>query len=219
MDINNKEILARNLAFYMDKNSIDRNKLCEDLNFKYSTVCEWLSAKKYPRMDKIEILANYFNINKSDLIEETPISKLTLKTSVGHILDNKDIRMIPVFESVSAGFGAYADEKIIEYIPLHIQNSYDADNMLAIKVIGNSMYPKIEDGDIIAVRKQSDFENGQIAVVLVDGDEGLVKKIYQEQNKITLVSCNPEYPDKVFIGEEIERLSVVGVVNMIIKRV
>lgn len=178
---------------------------------------------KNMRKDRIGKYAKALRVSPSEFLEiendDEPDNQTYIKTSVGHILDNKDIRMIPVFESVSAGFGAYADEKIIEYIPLHIQNSYDADNMLAIKVIGNSMYPKIEDGDIIAVRKQSDFENGQIAVVLVDGDEGLVKKIYQEQNKITLVSCNPEYPDKVFIGEEIERLSVVGVVNMIIKRV
>lgn len=70
MDNKNKLIIAKNLAFYMSQKGVDRYKLCEDLNFKYSTVSEWLSANKYPRMDKIEILANYFNINKSDLIEE-----------------------------------------------------------------------------------------------------------------------------------------------------
>ena len=81
------------------------------------------------------------------------------------------------------------------------------------------MYPKIEDGDIVAVRKQSDFENGNIVVILVDNDEGLVKKIYQDSDKVRLVSINPEYPDKIFKGEEICRLRVVGVVKQIIKNV
>ena len=70
MNNSNKIILSKNLVYYMENNNIDRNKLCKDLGLKYSTVSEWISAKKYPRIDKIEILANYFGINKSDLIEE-----------------------------------------------------------------------------------------------------------------------------------------------------
>lgn len=209
--------LAENLKNERKKLGYSQKEFAEKLNMNARTYASYERGERDISTAVLLEICKALDISSDKLLDNVP--KSTIKTSVGHILDNKDIRMIPVFESVSAGFGAYADEKIIEYIPLHIQNSYDADNMLAIKVIGNSMYPKIEDGDIIAVRKQSDFENGQIAVVLVDGDEGLVKKIYQEQNKITLVSCNPEYPDKVFIGEEIERLSVVGVVNMIIKRV
>ena len=73
-ELGNKQVFAKNLQRYMDKENIDRYKLCKDLNFKYSTVSEWLAAKKYPRIDKIEILANYFNILKSDLIEEPKIT-------------------------------------------------------------------------------------------------------------------------------------------------
>lgn len=135
------------------------------------------------------------------------------------ILDSNNICMIPLFESVSAGFGAYADSTRIGFIPMYIETEYDAENMLAIKVTGDSMYPKIEDGDIVVVRKQSDFENGDIAVVLIDGDEGLVKKIYYNNEKTTLVSINPEYKNMVFTGSEIERISVVGVVKKIIKEV
>lgn len=68
-NIGNKEIFAKNLSSYMSKNEIDRYKLCDDLDFKYSTLSEWLSAKKYPRIDKIEKLANYFGVSKSALIE------------------------------------------------------------------------------------------------------------------------------------------------------
>lgn len=72
-----KETLARNLQYFLDKKGIDRNQLCAELNLKYSTVSEWLQGKKYPRIDKIETLANYFGIKKSDLIEES--SKVKLK--------------------------------------------------------------------------------------------------------------------------------------------
>ena len=79
---NSKIIFAHNLQYYMSKQGIDRNKLCENLGFKYSTVSEWLQGKKYPRIDKIETLANYFGIQKSDLIEEKEISEKKEKTDV-----------------------------------------------------------------------------------------------------------------------------------------
>lgn len=69
MKIENKEIFANNLSFYMEQKGVDRNTLCADLDLKYTTVRDWLKGITYPRIGKIELLANYFNINKSDLIE------------------------------------------------------------------------------------------------------------------------------------------------------
>lgn len=68
----NKAIFAKNLEFHMNRKGVDRNQLCSDLNFKYTTVRDWLKGITYPRIDKIELLANYFGIGKSDLIEEKP---------------------------------------------------------------------------------------------------------------------------------------------------
>lgn len=68
-DLGNKEIFAKNLNYYMKLNNVDRNKLCNDLDFNYTTVREWTNGTSYPRIDKIELLANYFGILKSDLIE------------------------------------------------------------------------------------------------------------------------------------------------------
>ena len=69
-DLGNKEILAENLNYLMKLNGVDRNKLCKDLGFNYTTVREWTNGTSYPRIDKIEMLANYFGILKSDLIED-----------------------------------------------------------------------------------------------------------------------------------------------------
>ncbi|HFI0150930.1 TPA: helix-turn-helix transcriptional regulator [Streptococcus suis] len=78
MPIENKDIFSKNLKYYMDKKGVDRNQLCSDLDLKYTTVRDWIKGITYPRIGKIELLANYFGINKSDLIEE----KSTITTSI-----------------------------------------------------------------------------------------------------------------------------------------
>ena len=68
--IGNKEIFSKNLKYYIDKCGKDRRELAEIWGFPYSTVSEWINGRKYPRIDRIEIMADYFGILKSDLIEE-----------------------------------------------------------------------------------------------------------------------------------------------------
>lgn len=87
--LENKEIFSRNLNYYMNKYGITRNDLCEQLDLKYMTLSDWINGKTYPRIDKIELLANYFNINKSDLIEDkTDTTKSTLTQSEQRLLNN-----------------------------------------------------------------------------------------------------------------------------------
>ena len=125
-------------------------------------------------------------------------------------------RQIPIFESVSAGFGTSANDYILGYMPLYIHSDLEADNTIAIKVSGNSMYPKIEDGDIIVVHKQYEVENKKIAVIKID-DDYFVKQFIKESNKVILHSLNPEYQDRVFVGEQMNRVEIVGIVKQIIK--
>ena len=68
--LGNKEIFSKNLRYYIEKSGKDRKELAEIWGFPYSTVTEWVNGKKYPRIDRIEIMATYFGILKSDLIEE-----------------------------------------------------------------------------------------------------------------------------------------------------
>jgi transcriptional regulator with XRE-family HTH domain len=68
--LGNKEILAKNLNYYIGKSGKDRRQLAEIWGVPYSTLTNWVTAKKYPRIDKIEIMADYFGILKSELIEE-----------------------------------------------------------------------------------------------------------------------------------------------------
>ena len=81
------------------------------------------------------------------------------------------------------------------------------------------MFPKIEDGDIVQVHKQESVDSGSIAVVLVDGDEGLVKRVSYGEDWIELQSINPMYQAMRFEGEDVLRVRVVGLVTQITKGV
>lgn len=68
-DLGNKEIMAKNILYYLEINDKSRHQLGEAVGVAYSTVCEWVNARKYPRIDKIELMAHWFGINKADLVE------------------------------------------------------------------------------------------------------------------------------------------------------
>ena len=70
MSIGNKEILSKNLKKYISKSGKDRTTIAEDLGFPYSTLTDWVNGKKYPRINNVEKLADYFGVSKSDLIED-----------------------------------------------------------------------------------------------------------------------------------------------------
>lgn len=74
--LGNKKIMAENIRRYMAINNVSQSDICKTLNIKMTTFSDWVNAKTYPRIDKIELLANYFGINKSDLVEKAKQSKI-----------------------------------------------------------------------------------------------------------------------------------------------
>ena len=68
--LGNKKIMAKNILHYMDINGKDRKTICSDLGISYTTLADWVNGKTYPRIDKIELLASYFDISKADLVED-----------------------------------------------------------------------------------------------------------------------------------------------------
>lgn len=101
--LGNKEVMARNIRHYMEINNKERSDMCNDLGLVYSTFTDWVNANTYPRIDKIEMMANYFGIEKSDLIEDKSKEKeqeqgfyLNIETQqiAQEIFDNSDLRML-----------------------------------------------------------------------------------------------------------------------------
>ena len=86
----NKQIMAQNIQRYMDQRGITRQQLCDALDIKYTTLRDWVKGNTYPRIGKVEAMANYFGCEKSDLIEK----KLTEeKEKDNDILANIIVRM------------------------------------------------------------------------------------------------------------------------------
>ena len=196
------------------KKGLSQTELAEKLGYKSRSSINKIEVggRDIPRSQIVKI-AEILDVTPSYLMgweDDKPADTLT-------VLPQDKIHMIPVFGSVAAGFGAYASSDIIEYIPLYIENDCDVENTICITVKGQSMYPKIEEGDRIVVRRQDSVDNGRIAVVMI-GDEAVVKRVECEKNKLTLISINPEYPPRVIEGKDLEDVRIVGLVQEVMKR-
>lgn len=172
-----------------------------------------------PRKATLMKIADYFGVTVEDLLKEEEPTPARPSSDSLYPLEQQNIRMIPLFESVSAGFGAAAVDEIVDYIPAYIPDAQEAAETIFIKVHGDSMFPKIEDGDVIQVHKQESVDSGSIAVVLMDGEDGLVKKVIYGDTWIELHSVNPMYKTQRFNGRDVLRIRVVGLVQKIIKDV
>lgn len=204
------------LKIFRKEAKITQVELAKKLNVTQGTVANWERGVREPDIETIQRIADALNININTLFSD--LSHSNNRDSI-EVLPADGIRKIPLFESVAAGFGAYPDSTVIGYIPVYISSDWEAEHTIAIKVKGDSMYPKIEDGDIVVVCKDADYSDGQIVVVRIDETEAVVKRIHLSQTRLVLESINPEYKDRVFDREEMNRITVEGVVRKIVKDV
>lgn len=203
-NLGNKQVMAKNIKKFMTQNNVSQTDICNALKFKPSTFSDWVNAKTYPRIDKIEMLANYFGIEKSDLVEDKSNNDNDYINNIYKI----DKIKLPFLGSVACGEPIYADENRESYIM--VGTDIHADFCLQCK--GDSMInARIHDGDIVFVRKQDIVNNGEIAVVIID-DEATLKRFYyyKEQNMVILRPENNKYQDIVLTGEELEKVKVIG---------
>ena len=195
-NLGNKITMSNNLKKYLKINNISRNQLSESLGISYSTISDWINGKAYPRIDKIEMMANYFGINKSDLVEE-------------HSKEEKTQGLkIPVLGTVAAGIPISAVEDILDYeeVPQSWENQGE---FFGLRIKGDSMKPDINDGDTVIVRQQSTANNGDVVIALVNGDDATCKKFEKLGNGIMLISNNSEYSPMYFSNEEVLTKPVV----------
>ena len=188
-ELKNKEIFSQNLRSLMNKNNKDRNQICDDLGLKYTTFTDWVNGKKYPRIDKIELLANYFKVRKSDLIEDQSQKENEFGAD---IIDLSNMKRIPILGRIRAGMPIYAAENIEGYTLTDLNGGAE---YFGLRVTGDSMNAaRIHEGDIVIVRRQDIVENGQIAVVLIDGQDATLKRFNRDGDIITLMpqSTNPK---------------------------
>lgn len=198
-DLGNREIMAQNIKYYMDKNNKTRNEICHDLGFAYSTFSDWVNGKKYPRIDKIELMAKYFNVSKTDLVE---------RHQKGAGLQSAHGVRIPVLGRVVAGVPIEAVTDIIDYEEIPAQMAKSG-TYFALQVKGRSMEPTLHEGDVVIVRQQPEVENGEIAIVLVNGNDATVKEVKEGPNGLTLIGHNVGvYSPHFYTREQIQNLPI-----------
>lgn len=108
-NLGNREIMSKNLQYYMNLNNLSRKEVCSAIGVKYTTFTDWLNGNVYPRIDKIELMANYFGISKSDLVEEHKKKQPNITDSEYEYV--KKIRLLDKY-----GYSAVMDTIDREYI-------------------------------------------------------------------------------------------------------
>lgn len=187
-DLGNREVFAKNLQSYMDKFGISRRELSDKMDVGYTTLTDWIKGNTYPRIDKIEMLANYFHIQKSDLIESKE-----RKSDIPTNIEMAQIRNIPLIGVIACGEPITAEQNIEEYIPT-LDKDLPAGELFYLRAKGDSMAPDIKDGSDVLCRAQPDVESGEIAAVLVNGDEeATLKKVHKLDGYVLLEALNEAY--------------------------
>lgn len=187
-------------------------QIADKIGVTEATVQRWESGNiKSLRQGRISQLAEILHTTPSVLMgwEQKEDSIV--------ILDDYKYYEVPRFDSIAAGFGVIADSNPVGTDLLPFKCLSEAKETMTVKVSGDSMFPKIENGDIIAVKKQTSVDSGTVAAVLIDETEAVVKKVTYGSDWIILHSFNPEYMDREFRGAEVQRIRVLGRVMKVIK--
>ena len=147
----------------------------------------------------LNALADHFGVSPLWLSGEEDEKKKEIKS-------HTSVR-IPVIGYVKAGIPIEAIEEILDYEEIPEEMALQGD-YFALSVRGNSMEPRICEGDIVIVRMQESVDNGDVAVALVGDNETTVKKFFRDEDGIRLIAFNPSFETMVFTPEEVNTLPV-----------
>lgn len=192
-----KSIFAKNLRARLDDRQMTAVDLARHLDVSKAIVSEWLSGRKMPRMDKVSRIATLFGVQISDLIE-----------SKGEPAPQPSgPQLVPVLGSVPAGIPISAVQEILDWEEIS-EDMARRGEYFALRIRGTSMEPRFREGDVIIVRQQETVENGEIAVVMVNGEDATVKRFFRSDAGITLTGTNPAFSPLTYTPDQVETLPV-----------
>lgn len=193
-------------------------KLAKEQGKTVTYICSLLGRPKYYLNDiaksegdmpaeYLDILAKELHTTPEYLLEKTD-NPLPHSEQVKEYLSYERRGKRPIIGIASAGTGVIANEDIIGW--QSVDDGYDTEDYFWLKVAGDSMSPKIDDGDLVLIDRLVEVEHGNIVVAIVDNTEGFVKQVEIYSDEIVLHSFNPYYPDMTFVGKERNRLRFIG---------
>ena len=181
---------------------LSQKSLSEHLGVTQQAVGKWETGRSSPDPATLARLAELLETSADYLlgISEQPAEPAAPSLPYGE-------SPIPVIGTVRAGYGSLAFEEDygVEYACVKDPESY-----FYLVVKGDSMEPRIQDGDLALVHRQPTLENGDLGVMVFGEGEGTLKKYIQRGNAVILQPFNPAYEEKVIRGEELTQLFIAG---------
>ena len=213
--------IATRIDKLLAEKGISGYKMSADLHMSRSFMTELRKGRaKGVTLETARKIADYFGVPVGYLLNEEESAELKDGSNAALLLDNERLVRFPVVGSISAGYGSLAVEEytgdfaLIPFADLHSK----PEDYFVLRVSGNSMYPRLLDGDRVLVRKASTVEDGKIAVVLFNGDEATIKKVTGCGAKcLELIPFNPEYEIKRIEGSDLDQCRILGEVKQLIR--
>lgn len=187
-----KKIFSKNLNRYIAASNKTQKEIADCIGVSPQTFNTWCQGIALPRMGKVQALADYFSIGKTDLIDE--MNSTTVSSPKGVTIN--------VLGRVAAGIPIEAIENIIDTEEITAEMARTG-TFFGLQIHGDSMTPNICNGDVVIVRQQDDAENGEIVIVTVNGTDATCKRLRKYNEGIELISNNPTYPPIDFSTKEI----------------
>ena len=183
--------------------NLTQAELAKILGIAQPTLSGWENDKFQIDDDIKTKIADYFGVTVDYLLGREDITKLS--NYLGPVIETKKI---PIIGTVKCGPNGLAFEDIDGYV--YVDDDLTGE-IFALRCKGDSMkFEAIDDGDIAIVRRQDDVECGELAVVAVNGDEGTFKRVRKFDGGIILEAANPDYPPRIFTGEDLNKIKIVG---------
>ncbi|MCO8193251.1 MULTISPECIES: LexA family transcriptional regulator [Anaerofustis] len=177
------------------KNNMTQVDLAKALDLDKSSIAKYESAGIIPSVDTLQKIASLFKVSIDYLLN-------------AQLYDINNIVNVEIIGTVVAGRDGIATYEFLGVS--QAININDKEEYKYLKVRGESMSPQIMEGDLALVRLQSDVDSGDLAVVIIDGEEGVIKKVQKTENSISLISFNPMYETRVFVGKDMEKIMIFG---------
>jgi len=171
-----------------------------------TTVSQWETGKTFPSAEMQQKLADYFDVSIDYLLGRSDTKEKN--NTIPNVVPFSEIvkKRVPVLGNIACGEPIFAQEQYGDFVDCGV----DADFALTCK--GDSMIDaRINDGDLVFIKKQDTVENGAIAAVIIDNDATLKRVFYYpETQKLILQAANPKYEPFVYIGAELENVRILG---------
>lgn len=183
--------------------NLTMKQVADKVGVSEGTISRWESGKIADmRRDKIMAYAHALNISPAVIMgwdDVTPPSNVQKSCRSG--------KRIPVLGRVAAGIPIDAIEDVLDWEDISEDMSKTGE-FFGLRIKGDSMQPRMVEGDVVIVRCQPDAESGDIVIVQVNGDTATCKRLSKHESGISLISFNPSYPPMVYTNEQIEQLPV-----------